>query len=75
MKSTAQQSLFTECHSGTIRVFQDPISKIDIYGGGDSRDLVVFPDSILIDVGAEINPIIETSPKDFAIKLQPYSFK
>ncbi len=75
VKSTAQQSLFTECHSGTIRVFQDPISKIDIYGGGDSRDLVVFPDSILIDVGAQVDPIVETSPKDFALKLQPYSFK
>lgn len=44
-----------KCHYGNIKVFSDPVSGIDVYGGGAIRGLVVQPDTVIIDIGAKVN--------------------
>lgn len=36
------------CHEGTIKVFQDPQTLVPYYGGGTSRDMVIYEGHLII---------------------------
>ena len=46
-----------ECHEGTKKVFTDPISKLDFYGGGKFKDLVIHRNHLIIS-------LLGSSPSD-----------
>lgn len=46
------------CHTGTITVFTDPKTKLEIKGGGKWKDLELLKNHLIIDCGADIAKII-----------------
>jgi len=48
-----------ECHTGTVSVFKDPVSGVEICGGGRSRDIVLKQSDLLIDVGIKLDTPIQ----------------
>jgi len=49
--SNKKSSLFyNPCHEGTIKVFEDPTSSVPYYGGGSSRDLVIYPGHLIVSM-------------------------
>lgn len=37
-----------ECHTGTIEVFSDPDTKVPYFGGGTTRDLVIYEGHLIV---------------------------
>lgn len=40
--------IYKQCHEGTIKVFEDPSTLVPYYGGGTSRDLVIYSGHLIV---------------------------
>lgn len=54
VKEWKQIKKYMPCHSGTMKVFEDPKSGVSVFGGGYMRDLAIYVSHMVIDVGADV---------------------
>ncbi len=64
-KEEKKESTYTysrkECHTGTVPVFKDPETGVEICGGGRWRDVVLKQSDLLIDIGIKLDNLIQIS--------------
>lgn len=64
---------YKECHKGTIVVFKDPKTGVEICGGGKHHDVVVTSKDLFLDVGFNHDKLIKTAGLKSAFKLEKYN--
>jgi len=66
-----------ECHEGTVFVFKDDENDISIFGGGRMRGVKIFSNSIVLDVGADVNSkkLVEREPLSLIPALDKYTYE
>ena len=55
------KSYFKECHTGTLKVFDDPKTGVSYYGGGTSRELDIYAGHLIVSMASVDIEVIRVS--------------